>query len=170
MRLAYLTTYDASDLHNWSGTGYYIAKSLEEQGIEIDYVGSLSPRFQIVHKAKKWFFLKLLHERLLIDRDPRIVKAIARRAESKLASLKVDALFSTGTIPLALLETQMPLFFWTDAVFHEMVDFYPTFRNIAKESLRNGYRMEGEALARCRTDQGARKEGRIVFERRQTSV
>ena len=41
MKVAYVTTYDASNPNAWSGTGHYIAKSLERQGVEVAYIGPL---------------------------------------------------------------------------------------------------------------------------------
>jgi hypothetical protein len=32
MKSAYVTTYDASDIGQWSGTGYLIAQALEQRG------------------------------------------------------------------------------------------------------------------------------------------
>jgi len=36
LRLAYITEYDADDVHNWSGLGYFIARALEQQGFHVD--------------------------------------------------------------------------------------------------------------------------------------
>jgi glycosyltransferase involved in cell wall biosynthesis len=150
MRVAYLTTYNAANVHNWSGLGYYIAKALERQNLALEYVGSLQTPCGLLYNAKKWLFLKILQKRFLVDRDPKILKAYARQVERSLAILKVDALFSPGTAPLALLETDKPTFFWTDSVFAGMIGFYPAFTNLAGESARNGCRMEAATLQRCR--------------------
>ena len=32
MRIAFVTSYDSTDVGNWSGLGYYMAKSLEQAG------------------------------------------------------------------------------------------------------------------------------------------
>ena len=44
MNISYVTTYDAQSLtgsNNWSGTGYYIAKALESQSIDLNYISLL---------------------------------------------------------------------------------------------------------------------------------
>ena len=38
MRAAYVTLYDAQDVESWSGLGLNIARSLEQQGIDFDYI------------------------------------------------------------------------------------------------------------------------------------
>ena len=45
MKIAYVTTYNAADIKNWSGTGYYMAKSLREQSILLEYVGPLKEKY-----------------------------------------------------------------------------------------------------------------------------
>ena len=39
LKIAYLTSSDARDKRSWSGTHYYMAKSLEKHIGEIDYLG-----------------------------------------------------------------------------------------------------------------------------------
>ncbi len=41
MRIAYTTTFNALNVHEWSGTPYYMAKSFEQVGNEVEYIGSL---------------------------------------------------------------------------------------------------------------------------------
>ena len=45
MKIAYVTTYNATDIKNWSGIGYYMAKSLREQSILLEYVGPLKEKY-----------------------------------------------------------------------------------------------------------------------------
>jgi glycosyltransferase involved in cell wall biosynthesis len=150
MRIAYATTYDASNIHNWSGSGYYIAKCLEQQNIALDYIGPLKMPLEYPLKAKKWLILKLLRKKFLLDRHPLVLKSYAKQIQRSLASMKVDALFSPGTAPVALLETNKPSFFWTDSTFVTMIDYYAAFSDLSDESVKDGCSMEAEALARCR--------------------
>ena len=38
MKIAYVTTYNSSDIHSWSGTGYYMFQTLKDTGYEIEQV------------------------------------------------------------------------------------------------------------------------------------
>lgn len=40
MKLAYAATFNASDIHKWSGTPYYMADALSSHVEKINYVGS----------------------------------------------------------------------------------------------------------------------------------
>ena len=40
MKIAYVTTYDSSDVHKWSGTGSNILQTLQESGFKTETVGN----------------------------------------------------------------------------------------------------------------------------------
>jgi len=154
MNIAYVTTYDARDIKNWSGIGYYMAHSLENQSMIVEYIGSLTEKYSLPLKAKQYLsnYLsnKLLTKRYLRDRDPLILKNYAQQVASKLSKLNSDLVFSPGSIPIAYLECSLPIVFWTDCTFRGLVDFYPEFTNLSKETLRHGDEMEKAALERCK--------------------
>jgi glycosyltransferase involved in cell wall biosynthesis len=150
MKIAYVTTYDASDVKNSSGSGYYIAKTLEEQGLRLDYIGPLNKNAKFLFVAKKLFFRSFFRQTQFVEMEPRILQSYARQVSRSLSSLHIDAVFSPGTIPISALESQKPIIFWSDAVFAGMVNFYPTFCHFTQESIRNGNQMEADALSRCR--------------------
>jgi len=148
MRIAYVTTYDSADVHAWSGLGYRMMLALESAGCEIVPIGGLRKPGFLRHAVKKVFYIARGKD-YQRDRDPRLLRAYARQVEEKLAGLEVDAVFSPGTIPIAKLETELPLVFWTDSVFHGIVGYYPEFSNLCAETLRDGHTLEQEALSRC---------------------
>jgi hypothetical protein len=44
MRVAYVTVHDPTSILTWSGTVYYIAKSLEQQGVDVRPIGPLKDK------------------------------------------------------------------------------------------------------------------------------
>jgi hypothetical protein len=74
----------------------------------------------------------------------------ADQISKKVSNLNVDIVFSPGTIPIAFLECNKPIVFWTDASFGGMIDFYPRFCNLCKKSFRDGHFMEASALKRAK--------------------
>jgi glycosyltransferase involved in cell wall biosynthesis len=91
----------------------------------------------------------LLHQNYLRDREPDVTHGYARQAERRLAKLPVDVVFSPSTVPIAYLESDLPVAFWTDSTFAGMVDFYPEFTNLCGPSLRSGHALEAAALQRA---------------------
>jgi hypothetical protein len=56
MKLAYVTAHDASDIRNWSGIVYYMPRSLQEQGILVDYIDSLKEKNEFSFKVKQLLY------------------------------------------------------------------------------------------------------------------
>ena len=77
-----------------------------------------------------------------------MLRRYARQVESHLRDLEVDAVFSPGTIPVAYLDSDVPLVTWTDATFAAMLDYYPAFSRLSRSTIRAGQAMELAALSR----------------------
>jgi glycosyltransferase involved in cell wall biosynthesis len=144
MKVSYITTYNASDIHNWSGTGYYIAKSLENQNADIDFIGNLKTHVPVVLKLKQKFY-GAIGKSFDIYREPYIANQLAKQAKSSL-NHDTDIVFSPGSVPIALLKTEIPKVFYTDATFAGMIDFYDAFSNFCPETIRHGNYLEQMAL------------------------
>lgn len=145
-----MTTYDAMDIGTWSGSGYYIAQSLKNQSISLEYIGPLREKYSLLFKGKQYSYNRLLNKRYLRDREPLILKDYAHQVSRRLSGINIDIVFSPGTIPIAYLECDQPIVFWTDATFAGMINFYPNWSNLCKDTIKNGNAMERSALNRCR--------------------
>ncbi len=150
MKIAYVTTYDATDVRNWSGLGTYIAHTLQDNLTSLQYVSPLEEKAPFLLKAKRRFYTRLLKKSYLLERDPSVLKSYAKQVVNKLGSSNSDIIFSPGTIPIAYLDCHQPIVFWTDATFGGMIDFYPEFSNLCQESIKHGNQMEKSALNRCK--------------------
>lgn len=149
MKIAYVTTYDASDVHYWSGLGYHMAKALAAADIELDYIGNLDVSPSLSCKVKTRFYRHLSSRRYLRNRDPHLLQSYAKQVSNALRNSRADIVLSPGSIPIAYLKTDKPVVYWTDATFAGMIDFYPEFSNLCKESIKHGNTMEQEALSGC---------------------
>jgi glycosyltransferase involved in cell wall biosynthesis len=147
MRLAFVTPYDATNVRSWSGTPYHMARALVNEGVSLEYVGSLRTKRGALSLGRRGFH-RLKGERYLFDRDPGVLREYAREVKSRLIGLDVDAVFSPGTVPIAYLDTPLPVVTWTDATFAAMVGYYPEFSNLPARSIRDGNSMERAALSR----------------------
>jgi glycosyltransferase involved in cell wall biosynthesis len=150
MKIGYVTQYDASNILEWSGTGFNIARSLKNQNLTVDYIGGLKEKYFQFFKAKLYFYRYILKKRYLLDREPFLLKNYARQIEKQISEIKPDLIFSPGTVPIAYLESDRAIAFWTDATFASLVDFYPLFSNLCQESFVNGQAMEQSILDKCK--------------------
>jgi glycosyltransferase involved in cell wall biosynthesis len=149
MKIAYVTTYEANDRRAWSGTGYAIGEALKQAGLQIEAIGNLREAASLPLKLKKAAYKVFTNKTFIRNRSPRVLDSYARQVERALDKVEVEAVLSPSTLPITRLKTRYPIAFWTDSTFVGMVDFYPDFSNLCRETIRDGNRTEQEALSNC---------------------
>jgi glycosyltransferase involved in cell wall biosynthesis len=152
MKITYATTYDAADVNNWSGTGHYVAQTLQKQDFELDFVGPLPRPVGLwpVFKAKGLLYNRLLKTRYHANHDLAVARHYARLIDERLMQTPdTDIVFSPGTIPIAFLKTQKPTVFWSDATHAALFDFYPEYSRLCAETIRDGHTIERRAMERA---------------------
>lgn len=144
LRIAYISTYDSENVNNWSGSGYYISKTVEKYLGDVDYIGNLKSKRFIENVFKKMYNRVLYNKGFLIERTTLVGKYYAAQVEYKLKNKKYDLIISPGTIPISYLKVDVPIIFWTDATFSSMIDYY--FFNLSTAAIEDGNAMERSAL------------------------
>jgi glycosyltransferase involved in cell wall biosynthesis len=149
MRVAFPATayLDPTTPRSWSGLPFFMRRALEAEGIETVVVPLAEPG-----RAASWIRFagwRLRGRRYLRGCEPGRLRRYARQLERRLPGLAADAVFSPSSWLTAYLRTDLPVYFWTDACFAGMVDFYPSFSRLAPPSLRAGHAAERAALAGC---------------------
>jgi glycosyltransferase involved in cell wall biosynthesis len=147
MRIAYLTAYDHENIREWSGLGYHIAKSLENQGVELTYIDKLKVKNYNIHAVKKRLCKLLFNKIYREDRNKRVLKYFAKQIKRKLKNTDFDLIFCPSSIPITFLKSDKPIVIYTDATFDLLNDFYPEFKKYCKQTKRNGEKMEKTALS-----------------------
>ncbi len=132
----------------WSGLPFFMRRALEDAGVETI---TLAP--EDTGDSKRWarfLYWRWFHrKRYLIYCDTELLQSHARQFERRLAAISVDAVFSPSTWPIAFLETELPVVFWTDACFAGLLEYYESFSNLAPPSVATGHAVEQRALERC---------------------
>lgn len=152
MKIAYVTSYDAKDIHSWSGTGYFIWKSLAQRGIEVELIGPLSVPFgiRVALAIKKNCYAKVLRKYYLPNHDVLLSKAYARLAWQQLQNLRgIEAVFSPGAIPVAFLPGKIPVVTYSDATHKLLFDSYPGYQHLSLTSRQHGDCIEQAAIDRA---------------------
>jgi glycosyltransferase involved in cell wall biosynthesis len=151
MRVAFPTTrfLDPDNIKSWSGLPFFIRRALENAGLEIVTM----PLVDDMNDGGRWirflYWRWLRGKRYLRRCESKLLQNYARQLERHLAAQPVDIVFSPSTWPIAYLETDLPVVFWTDACFAGMLDFYGAFTHLAPPSIRAGHAAEQGALDRC---------------------
>jgi glycosyltransferase involved in cell wall biosynthesis len=149
VKIAYVTSYDADDVRNWSGLGFFIRKALIDAGLEVETMRPRASRFSPGITARRVFSGRARGQGYLWSRDPALLRRQADDIARQLAGSDVDVVFSPGTLPIAYLDEARPIVFWADATFDLMLDLYPGFINLTSASKAAGTRADAGALARA---------------------
>jgi len=152
INLTYVTLHDAKDVHNFSGTEYYIAKALEKQPVHIDYIGDLHKKMSLSDLFLKHFYLTFMPENgFLNERAISVSRNYAKQIINRM-NPNTNVIFATSSIPVSMMDIQnkgIRKVFYTDATFAAMLDYYPEFTNLGKYAIKQGNLLEQKALDNC---------------------
>jgi glycosyltransferase involved in cell wall biosynthesis len=149
MRLGYLSFYDASDVFHWSGLVYNINKALELAGAEVIRLDNRNFDIPLIKLLEKSIRLKTRSQKFIPELDLRVLK---RNSKSILKNIPegLDAILSPGTRLLYFLDTQLPIYFYTDATFQGINDYYEKYSNLTKTMKNNGHLIDKEVIDKSR--------------------
>ncbi|MBN2148898.1 MAG: glycosyltransferase family 4 protein [Anaerolineales bacterium] len=150
MKLAYVSVFDPSDIHAWSGTGTHILGALQSRAFQIKTIGGLKYTYDFIYKAKEVLYPRIFSQTYKMLWDPILLKQFALQVERELAFVDYDVVFSIWSNPIAYLRINKPIVFWGDATFAGLTNFHPGYRNLCAETVHYGNRAEQLALSKCR--------------------
>jgi glycosyltransferase involved in cell wall biosynthesis len=149
MRGAFVSIFDTNDPRAWSGTIYHMVRALKRAGLKLDTIDALNDRYRLFFRAKRILKSAFRNKQYLRDREPLVLRSYAAQVKAALIDLRPDFIISPGTLPIAYLQTNIPIVCWADATFAGMLNFYPEFSNLCNETIRNGNDIEQTALSNC---------------------
>lgn len=146
LKIAYISVYDSRDVHNWSGLGYYIAKTLEKYVGDLDYIGNLKTKKFFKYEVKRFINKVFFKKQFWTEITPEVAKDWANQIEKMLDGKEYDIIFCPGSRPISMLKTKIPIVSWTDSCHPGLLDFYAPRNEICDESLNNTIEIEKMAL------------------------
>ncbi len=148
MKVAYVTTVNDRDVSTWSGTTFHMARSLAGDGTDVESIGLVREPHRMRQGLKRRLY-KAMRKSYQPYRNTRVARQYAAEAARRIAQSSATLVLGPGAIPLAYLETELPVAIWADATFAGLVGYYPEFAQLARETLRDGYSMEKSFFARA---------------------
>lgn len=150
MRIAFVANsyLDPDKPNSWSGLPYFIRRSLEGAGVDVETCMLEEPL--ALGTLLRYAYWKLIRRKRFIRAcEETLHRSYARQIERRLRSVHVDAVFSPSSWPVAYCTPDVPIVFWTDACFGGMLNFYKSFSDLAPPSIAHGHAAERAALRRC---------------------
>jgi len=145
MRVAFLTNYDSTDVRNWSGLGYYMAQSLERQGIELVRV-DCSVKFTLAQQIKRRLIKLCWGKIQQPERETAYLQRMADKASRQLAGRQYDLIFAAGSLPVSFLRSDKPIVFHTDAAYDGLIRLYLDKDKLWDRSFAQGNTAEQRAI------------------------
>lgn len=138
-KVSFVTTSPDISINTWSGTEYYMSKTLEKH-FDVSYITNL--KMNLFTKAS---LRKLFNKSYSLTRSPEVAKDYSKQVLKRLPQ-NIDIIFSAGTIPIAHIDTNKPKVFFTDATFAQMINYYEEASGLAARTIKDGMALEQQAL------------------------
>ncbi|MCF8294774.1 MAG: glycosyltransferase family 4 protein [Bacteroidales bacterium] len=144
-KIALLTAVDPLDKTKLSGTTYYLYKSVQQSLGEVDLLGPASPSRRLLFLIRGFF--KLWKKNYHIEHSLILSWQYKRFFEKKLKLKSYDLIIaSRASTEIALLQTTIPVIYYTDTTFDSLYNYYTWFSNFMRLSVWEGNRVEKLAL------------------------
>ena len=152
MKLIYpAISYDHTNpLRNKELIGNYLVNTFKKYGVEIEFATTPTPLTRYLLYFYREFYQLIFHKKYLLDRAIPILKSTSRNISKKIAKSDADFIFAFGTVPIAFIETNKPIYLITDATYHLGHNSYPIFSNVSKRSDKNAELVENLAFNKAR--------------------
>jgi glycosyltransferase involved in cell wall biosynthesis len=154
MKIAFVTTYDAQNIRNWSGTPFYMSKALMDEGATLEFIGNLEDcPDHFSFRLKDRIFNKILKGKLgtyYRFYEPRYLKYYSEQVQKRVEKMDIDIILSPGALPVAYLNTGKPIVMWSDATFAAMLGYYPEYSHFSSVTKKNCNLYEKNLFQRAR--------------------
>ncbi len=148
MKLAYIENpFDHSKI-SVGGISKYIIKALKNNKVNVQEVELNKRPFLYYLYAVKQKLLSYLGIKYHALRAPCLWKVISKKMAQNIDN-DVDGILSFGSLPVSFLETEKPVYFWTDAVFESLINYYPDYTGLNNTTLKDGHTSDEAAFKRC---------------------
>ena len=116
IKIAYITVEDPYDKSTWSGTNYFILKTLQDHVGEVAVLGPITPKFTLlVLKTINFITYNIFRKRFDYRHSIFLSKAYSRLITPKLNKNNYDVIISpSGSTLLAYLNTKIPVIYIGD--------------------------------------------------------
>ncbi|MBK8805451.1 MAG: glycosyltransferase family 4 protein [Bacteroidales bacterium] len=142
-KILYVTSRDPKDKRTWSGTMYYMAKSLEKHAGEVIYGGPYNPFFFFIQKFIKRITLWTTGKNYLSSYSTVLSYLYKWHFEKLVKKHAPDVIFAgSASVEVSRLNVGCPIINLNDITFELLIDRYNHFTNLTTRSLKRGESIE----------------------------
>ena len=154
MKIGIIHRSDVSNVRSLSGYPYYMAKAIEKHVGEVAYLGpDRTPLTKAIEKfghAVNRVTYGLAGRRISSDHHRFLSMRLAHTFEPRLEDSNCDVVFApAASVEIAYLSTHLPIVYFTDLNFANIVDYYPGCSSLFGFARAEGDRIESAAIGRA---------------------
>lgn len=150
MKIGFASRLNPLDKRSWSGTTYYTYQQIKKNyDVEVF-------NYKWTWRVREWLTMQKSLNRKLFKKQTAVeflrsyAKYFSKQLEKDLKKRPVDVLFvSASSQFIAYLETDIPIIYMTDATFHQLQGYYPSFSNLAAYNIRQGIELDKRAFQKA---------------------
>lgn len=152
MKLAYATIGldQGNPIYAKNLCGHYILKSFKNNGIDFEVFHYNVETIRYFFAIHKLYYQYIAKKNYMLTYNTQILKMAAKRISKRINFSDVDFVFSFGSLSVAFLETDKPIFFLADATLQNVIDYYPEYTNLHPVMIKNIKEIEYNAFQRSR--------------------
>ncbi len=152
LKIAYITVTDSSSRRAWSGTNFYLKKSVEKHLGDVDLIGPLSAEpFWTLFGIFNFITLHFLNRRFNYRDSKWVSKIYAGKILPQLKNKKYDLIIApAGTATMAELQTSIPIIYINDRCIPGAIGYHEILRNLFAWSKRGSIRTEEKTVAKSK--------------------
>lgn len=149
-KIAFISATDPNDKKSWSGIYYQMLVNLKSNNVEVDVLGPIpflfSKSLAIVNRITKLLFNKGYNYKNSI-----LLSFIhSKYIQYKLGNSKYDYIFApAASTEVAYLNTNIPIIYCSDSSFGQLNDYYDTYSNLFKFSVKESNYIEQRAILKA---------------------
>jgi glycosyltransferase involved in cell wall biosynthesis len=128
--------------------GNYLIRTFEKHGYQSEVITENSTFLPLIYGIKKYFIKFILGKNYLHTHEPNSLKKLTKKINDQINNSDADFVFAFGSLPVAYLETDKPIYFLTDATFMNLVDYYHF--NLQKSFIERNNELEKIAFEKAR--------------------
>ena len=148
MHIAFVSPFDAHDRRAWSGTPYRMHRALASHVDRVSVVAPLTLGPAVSRATLRAVGARLRgrpHHRL---HTRAAAEAMAEQTAAAIAHLSPDAVLCPSSLPLARLDADIPVAFWTDLTFEAALFFYEGYGALPDVDIDEALRLDADAIRR----------------------
>lgn len=149
MTILYVSRLNPYNIKSWSGLNYYILKCLKKTGIPVEVLGPINSPYRLfligVRVLFKVFNIKYDSERNIV-----LSEYYASQIHNKIKDKKYKLIITSDTFLVSKLNTNIPIYIWTDMLFNTWYSSYFKNEKIHPRSLYEANILELEAIKKSK--------------------